>query len=384
MEPFAWTPSRHRGDRAGIGGPADRRCPEASSCRRFHYGTVTSCFFPRSPFRWRSTFVSLQQASATGAPTQRAKWISVVASRRDEDRSRLNALAENLANATCTPFLGSGASAPHIPTGRELAADWARRFGYPFPDTENLARVMQFVATTTYSGDADSLKQRVVSEHFDKSAEPDFTAPHQVHRVLAECQLPLYVTTNYDDFMFRALEQTAERRPRRDISPWYGPGPHDGHPPSPVGRGGYRPSADEPLVFHLHGHRNLARSLLLTEDDNIDYLVREAGDSRSRGRPYVIPRYIRGQLRTTPLLFLGYSLQDWTFHVLFRRLLEGANKRNHVSVQFDPAHAATAPACLYWEQYLRSQNIWVFWETTETFMRKLVTRLRRMRGDGRP
>src|SRR6266542_1975311 len=371
MEPFAWTPSWPQGHAAGIGRQADG------------YGTVTSYFFPRSPFRWCSTFVVLQWDRAAAASTRSAKRTPMATPRRaasprqtrqTENAKRLTALAENIANATCTPFLGSGASAPQIPTGGGLAADWARRFRYPFADTGNLARVMQYVAFTQYSGDEFLLKQRLIREHFHNPPEPDFDAPYQVHKVLAECSLPLYVTTNYDDFMFRALERRPDRQPLQDISPWYVSDFRDAQP-SPLGpRSRYRPSASEPLVFHLHGHHSLPASLVLTENDNIEYLIRHAGDARPTGRPPVLPPYVRGRLRDTSLLFLGYSVTDWTFHVLFRRLLYGApSKRNHVSVQIDPTLVGAKQACRFVEQYLSSLNIWIFWDSTESFMRKLVT-----------
>ncbi len=253
---------------------------------------------------------------------------------------------------------------------------WAIRSKYPFPDDTSLSRVMQFVATMEYSGDPVTLKQRLIMDHIANASAPDFGAPHQVHRVLADCGLPLYVTTNYDDFMFRVLEQMPDRSPRRGISPWYVTDPTD-RPASPLDKR-YTPSTREPLVFHLHGHHSEPRSLVLTEDDNIDYLVREAGDSRPGSAPRVIPDYVRGKLRTTSLLFIGYSLQDWTFHVLFRRLLSGSpQKRNHVSIQLNPGKSAAGRDCKYLEQYLAAQNIWIFWETTEEFMEKLTRRLRR-------
>jgi SIR2-like domain len=280
-----------------------------------------------------------------------------VASRREENRTRLNALAENLALKTCTPFLGSGASAPNVPTGTQMAKHWATRFGYPFPDDTNLSRVMQFVATMEYSGDPVTLKQRLIMDHIANATVPDFGAPYQVHQVLANCGLPLYVTTNYDDFMFRVLDQMPDLSPRLGISPWYVTDSID-RPASPLDKR-YTPSPREPLVFHLHGHHSEPRSLVLTEDDNIDYLVREAGDSRPGGpAPRVIPDYVRGKLRTTSLL-------------------GSPQKRNHVSIQLNPGQSAAGPDCKFLEQYLATQNIWIFWETTEEFMKKLTRRLRR-------
>lgn len=301
---------------------------------------------------------------------RQAKRVLQMAPRREEDK-RLSALVENLRLGACTPFLGAGASAPLIPTASDLAAEWARRSEYPFPDPSNLARVMQYVAITRYSGDVPALKQRLIIDHVASAPAPDFSGPYQVHKVLADCDLPLYVTTNYDDFMFRALEQKPGRAPRREISPWYVSDPGD-RPPSPLAGRRYQPSVSEPLVFHLHGHHSEPRSLVLTEDDNIEYLVREASDARRRDLR-VLPDYVRGRLGNTSLLFLGYSLQDWTFHVLFRRLLNGSpQRRNHISVQLNPENSARALACEYMEKYLSSQHIWIFWGTTEDFMKKLV------------
>lgn len=385
MEPFVWAASGFAGQHAGSG-LADTCRPNVLLCARPHHRPVTSRLFLSSGTRCCRTIEAPQRDGLAGTWTRQAKRTLVVPSKSAEDNRRLTALAENLAATTCTPFLGSGASSPHLPTGGELAADWARKFGYPFPDGGNLARVMQYVATMKYAGDVDTVKQRLVKEYFANPPSPDFSAPHQVHRVLAECSLPLYVTTNYDDYMFRMLDQTPSRRPRLDISPWYVADSREAHPSSPLGpRRQYEPSAEEPLVFHLHGHHSIPRSLVLTEDDNIDYLVREAGDTHATGAlPHVVPDYVRGRLRTTPLLFLGYSLQDWTFHVLFRRLLYGApRKRNHVSVQIDPSRSGSGPASQYVEKYLAGQNIWIFWESTEVFMSKLVMRLRDVTGTRR-
>ena len=35
----------------------------------------------------------------------------------------------------------------------------------------------------------------------------------------------------------------------------------------------FKPSPQTPVVYHLHGHRSVIDSLVLTEDDYLDYLV---------------------------------------------------------------------------------------------------------------
>ncbi len=78
---------------------------------------------------------------------------------------------------------------------------------------------------------------------------------------------------------------------------------------------GFNPDSTRPIVYHLHGHRSVPESLVLTEDDYIDFLVRISGDSA------LLPPIIQSSLTNKMLLFVGYSLADWTFRVIFRGLL---------------------------------------------------------------
>jgi len=282
----------------------------------------------------------------------------------------------NLQAGDCVPFLGAGACAEHIPLGAKLARDWAELKGYPFKDTDNLPRVMQYVATTDFGGDATSLKQHFVSEQLKSVTSPDFRDPTKIYGLLAGLGLPLYVTTNYDDFMYLALQQS-RKRPQQDHSRWYVADAAAG-PRSPLADP-YSPSPDDPLVFHLHGRYKVPQSLVLTEDDYIEYLVQLAGESRREAAAAsVLPPYVYGQLRSKPLLFVGYSLRDWTFLVLFRMLLHGipdTQRRNHVSVQIDPRERAPRRARDYLEQYFRSQRIQIFWDSASEFARKVNCRI---------
>jgi hypothetical protein len=178
--------------------------------------------------------------------------------------------------------------------------------------------------------------------------------------------------------MYLALQQS-RKRPRHDHSPWYVTGAADTYT-SPLEDVGYAPSSVEPLVFHLHGHYTIPQSLVLTEDDYIEYLVQLAGDThRTAGTVSgQLPAYVHGQLRSKPLLFIGYSLRDWTFLVLFRTLLHGipdTHRRNHVSVQIDPRERSPRKARDYLERYLRAQRIQVFWDSASEFAQELSSRM---------
>src|SRR5262249_7426152 len=141
-------------------------------------------------------------------------------------------------------------------------------------------------------------------------AENPSGAPPNFHK-LSALGLPIYITTNYDDFMARAVLARTKQPPRVEICRW-----HD-RPVDPLGK--YRrdePSVADPLVFHLHGHVSNASSMLVTEDDYVDFMVSLA--NRGSKEVPVLPHWVRRVLGMTTLLFIGYSLEDWNFRVLMR------------------------------------------------------------------
>ncbi len=260
-----------------------------------------------------------------------------------------------------------------------MAEKWGKLERYPLEDTTSLPRVMQYIATMTYGGDATSLKELFVQEELASVSLPDFRDQFQIHRLLAQFDLPLYVTTNYDDFMFRAL-QHARKSPEMDHSRWYQADTPTSNK-SPFADPNYDPTPERPLVFHLHGHYSVPKSLVLTEDDYIDYLVRLAGETQQRdalSQTGMLPNYVYASLRNNPLLFIGYSLRDWTFLVLFRTLLRGipeAERRKHVSVQVDPGRLNTEHVRTYLQDYFRPQSVQIFWESAPEFAEKLRDRM---------
>lgn len=260
-----------------------------------------------------------------------------------------------------------------------MAKKWGDLENYPLADITSLPRVMQYIATVTYGGDATSLKEMFVEQELAEVRLPDFDNPFQIHGLLARFDLPLYVTTNYDDFMYKAL-QHRRKQPAQDHSRWYEADTPYAHV-SPFAAPGYDPTPTEPLVFHLHGHYSVPKSLVLTEDDYIDYLVRLARETHHRdalSRTSLLPNYVYGSLRTNPLLFIGYSLRDWTFLVLFRTLLHGipeAERRRHVSVQLDPGGPNPSQTRDYMERYFRAQSVQIFWDSAPDFAEKLRHRM---------
>src|SRR5262249_31993337 len=132
--------------------------------------------------------------------------------------------------------------------------------------------------------------------------------------------LPLYLTTNYDDFMVQALAKQ-DKDPRRDLCRW---NPEIQDEPSVFEKEpGYQPTVANPLVFHLHGHTR-PESLVLTEDDYLRFLAAMAGEQD------LLPPPVQKGLATASLLFLGYRLADWNFRVLLQGLRPRAQRMSVV------------------------------------------------------
>ena len=275
----------------------------------------------------------------------------------------------------CTPFIGAGASAEYVPVAADLAKAVASQYDYPFDDAFDLARVTQFAAVR--EGDRLDIKERLADDMFANMPAPDFRAPDEPHALLADLRLPIYLTTNYDDFMYDALVDRG-RSPQRAICPWYTRDNWEVEQANRLFReaAGYDPNSASPIVYHLHGHHGTPQSLVLTEDDYIDFLVRVSGD------PNLLPPVIREALGSKMLLFMGFSLADWTFRVIFGGLLSARpplSGPTHLSVQLPPRTKGPAderPLRIqeYLDKYFEQQRISICWKTARDFSAELRRR----------
>ena len=285
------------------------------------------------------------------------------------DENDWDLLLRRIKDGKCTPFLGAGAAYGVLPLGSEIAQEWARDKGYPLDDAWDLARVAQFLAVTE---DPMSPKEKI-RERFRQIAPPDFSAPDEPHGLLADLPLPVYMTTNYDDFMVQALKHR-NKTPKQELCRWNKyikdePSIFETEP-------GFDPTPVTPIVFHLHGHNGVAESLVLTEDDYLDFLVSISND------PELLPRRIQRALTGTSLLFMGYRLADWDFRVLFRSVVGYVQRsigRAHVSVQLVPVSSQApeeqkAKAQEYLDRYFGELKIKVYWGTCRDFAAELKRR----------
>lgn len=235
-------------------------------------------------------------------------------------------LLRRIDQGKCTPFLGAGACWPYLPLSNQISQDLAKKYNYPLPDIDNLPRVAQFLAIERR--DAIFPKELVI-DILRARKTPDFTSCELPHNVLAELPLPIYLTTNYDDFMIQALRQK-RKEVERDYCRW---NRFVAKEPQLLKKD-FQPAVKTPLVYYLHGIWDIAESLVLTEDDYIDFLV-----NVSENINHSLHHRVRRSLTGTSLLFIGYRLEDLSFRTIFRGLINQPEKnlrRTSISVQLPP------------------------------------------------
>jgi hypothetical protein len=304
-------------------------------------------------------------------------------------------LLERIDRGQCTPFLGPRVNTGLLPN-REMAAErLADKYGYPLPDRQNLVRVAQFMAINdpdllrddylrlmqrslfSYLGlkPNEEDKRRFRRAGFSETVEAlDWAEKvlaiqeNEIHHLLADLELPLYLTTNFDNFMVEALKYKG-MSPRRIGPRWQ---PQAGSPQYVLSP---RPDLDHPVVFHLNGFDGdpeQEQHLVLSEDDYLAHFVR-----MSRDQETILPMNILEALSQHSFLFLGYQLDDWEFRVILQGLLgsitqTGGARKIHVGVQLEIERAADADKAMdYLRRYLGRFNIDIYWGTPQQFVSEL-------------
>jgi len=290
-------------------------------------------------------------------------------------------LIRRLVDGKCTPVVGRGACSAAPPVGcdpaawkfqypltPELSRAWAQQVGYPFHDSDELDRVAQFVAVQR---DQSAPKEHI-QKLFAATTAPDFSVANEPHRILAALPVPVYLTTNFDDFLTRALQQRPEKdkEPRVRLCRWNKYIPDD---VEVFGGDTEKPTVANPLVYHFLGRSDYPEALVLTEDDQYEFLINLARDEQT-----LINHWVQRALSSTTILFLGYTLRDRDFLLLFRLLghFLRESQRIHVAVQIAPEAVSGDPEKVldYLNSYFDNFRIHVYWGDCKQFAAELWSR----------
>jgi len=199
---------------------------------------------------------------------------------------------------------------------------------------ENLARVsLQVEHQEDYKHLIQYLRQILPDQERDPSPLLRTLARLPAPTATTDPPFQLIVTTNYDCLMEKALAE-AGIKPKVVVQP----------------KKGFSPAKQEELqndlavysgvvLYKIHGtlledDKKKNPDIIITEEDYIEFLHTVVN---SKGG---IPGLIRGKLVGSTLLFLGYSLEDWDFRILFKGMIESLDDREQVksyAIQRNPS-----------------------------------------------
>src|SRR5688572_6028298 len=202
---------------------------------------------------------------------------------------------------------------------------------------------------------------------------------------LADLPFSNYITTSYHDFMERALVK-AQRTPITQYLSLDDEGKitaptldEKGKPADPIPD--LMGSVAKPVVYHLFGVENDPKSLVISEDDYVNFLVAAVTDlstvvtnsdvqkdSQKKG----LPMGLRRILSAYHLLLLGYQLQDWDFRVLFRLILQlrTSSPKPGIFMQIPPNQAVES-LLNYLVRYFGPKQFDVEWKSPMQFTQEL-------------
>jgi hypothetical protein len=284
----------------------------------------------------------------------------------DLKSSDWNYLLKRIQRGECTPILGADANFMVCPSVADIARQLAKDYGYPLDDLHDLARVAQFITSIAPSNPKELLHDLLSDLQVLNASDPE--APYNV---LAAMPFPLYITTNHDDQLEQSLIQRG-KQPQRMLWVW-------NHTLTAnrawILKAGFTLEVDacsdrQPVVFHLFGHYAVPESLVLTEDDYLDFLVSVASSE------YKLPPRILEAYSHTPLIFIGFHHKDWSFRVLLRAMaatVTAHRPRLNITVQL-PLLTETTPepsrlkAQEFLNAYFQNKSVrGVYWGTAYQF-----------------
>lgn len=261
-------------------------------------------------------------------------------------------IVDRIKQSLCVPFLGAGASlgcdsSIGLPSGSDVARKMAEECNYPGSDRDDLLKVSQYCSIDQ---DPRWVREYVKRNICVKGAEPSI-----IHRTIAELPFSCIISTNYDDFMEEALRKEG----KSPVVQYYNRNANESQDlPTP--------SINNPLVYKIHGTVDDLNSLILTEDDVIDFLCRMI-----EGKPG-LPKFIKTLFDTHSILFIGYGLRDWNIRVLLRALRGRSNEVCCFAIQRKPNNAGLAQE---WEKSImhldRRQSIRVYDIDAKVFIEQL-------------
>lgn len=226
------------------------------------------------------------------------------------EQQDLKLIFNAIESGKCLAFLGAGACTayhakekdePGLPTGGQLAEWLAGQCNYTNGKAYDLPKVAEYFVYSC-SGDRELL-QRAIKEKIEIICKP-----RPIHTVLAQLiKIKIVITSNYDILFEKALNEYGRKLYKHVHNPLN----------SQTARFDVPSDQREGDIFFykMHGSVEEPWTMVVTESDYFQYLARI--NNIDRGIPY----FFRNMIPQSTLLFLGYSLSDWNFRVIWEGML---------------------------------------------------------------
>jgi hypothetical protein len=287
-----------------------------------------------------------------------------------------------------TPIIGWGLAEKVYGTKSDLSARLATERKVPFQPhrRSELALVSQYLKLAPGgTTPLDALKERMrreVLDRFDGRLQGDVSKLSTVlrqagailreneldpYRIVAQLPATVFINSCQDGLLEEALKAAGKKPIVRSTQWRLAPGTSAAEV--------LNPSVEAPLILHVFGHFAEPDSLVLGEDDYLDYLMGVAQNQS------LVSNAVKNALTNKALMFLGFNLTDWSFRVLFRivlRLMAGAQVRQegkpNVAVQVEPdssLFSGPEEAKDFLQRFYGPSNIESYWGTSEDFLTEL-------------
>jgi len=248
----------------------------------------------------------------------------------------------------CLAFLGTDSCTsyrkndredePGLPDSKELAQWLAEKCQYTNGPIHDLSRIAEYFLQNV-GGDRESLEKAI------KEKIQIRCTPRPIHTVLSQLStIKFIITSNYDTLIENELGQYGRQLTRHVHNP---SNPRTGHYNGPK----LNLNEKEIVLHKMHGSVDESGSMVITQSDYIRYLA--FLHDEDRGMPEFFRKTILPECR---LLFLGYSLEDWNFRVIWEGMLSKQTSLGTLKDTFALVKNPVPSVAKYWAK----KNIEIF------------------------
>jgi hypothetical protein len=240
-------------------------------------------------------------------------------------------LLKSIRQGKCILLLGPGVTVdPANPESDPLPAQFAQRLAGKL---RNAGKGDQLLAAGDLAHVAQTYERAMPKRRAGlEIATEDFYTPYhdqttQLHLDLAQLPFTLCISTTPERFLLNAFNRTPEKSPIYDFY-HFQPDPKRPQRPPSTAPPATNPEK-HPLIYDLYGSLDEPDSLVLTENDLLDFLVSVVGRT-----PGLHP-YVTGQFSdpTVSFLFLGFGFRHWYMRILLHALKAGGHESPSLALE---------------------------------------------------